>query len=111
MLDLISNPESTFVAYTVLYHEAVCVALLELVLYHSGVAEALEESTDDLLEYAYDAACQLLITSHQDVVEKESAKEELLRQEKNLTFDIGIRSLSILRYVSDNLTKLSSNVG
>lgn len=107
MLNIVPNPECTFVAYTVLYHEAVCVALLELVLFHSSVAESLEESAGDLLEYAYDAACQLLITTHRDTVENESAKDELLRQQKNLTFDIGIRSLSILRYISDNLTKLT----
>lgn len=105
LLDIIPNPENTFVAYTVLYHEAVCVALLELILYHSGAAEALQESAADLLEYGYDAVCQLLITTIEDATRKESARLELSRQKNNLTFDIGIRSLAILRYMADNLNK------
>lgn len=105
ILSLIPNPENTFIAYTVLYHEAVCVALLELVLYHSSAAEALEDAAGDLLEYAYDAVCQLLVTSTKESDPKETPKQELKRQRKNLTFDIGIRCLSILRYMADNLNK------
>lgn len=39
LLKLEPNPESTFIAYSVLYHEGVCVSLLELVMYHTSCCE------------------------------------------------------------------------
>lgn len=105
MLEMESNPENTFIAYTVLYHEAVSIALLELVLFHSGATETLGESAGDLTEYSYDAVCQLLVTTITEPNQKESASEELMRQKSGLIFDIGMRCLTIIRYLAENLNK------
>lgn len=100
-----SNPENTFIAYTVLYHEAVAIALLELVLFHSGATETLGDSAADLTEYSYDAVCQLLVTAVPESEHKETASEELMRQKIGLIFDIGMRCLTIIRYLAENLNK------
>lgn len=39
ILKLKPNPQSTFLAYSILYHEGVCVSLLELVVYHMNCCE------------------------------------------------------------------------
>lgn len=99
------HPESTFIAYSILYHEAVCVALLELVLFHPSCCESMEEYACDLLDYCYGCVSQLLNTKYKDIDETENAEKELLRQRNNLSFEIGIRCLSIIRYMSENFDR------
>lgn len=94
------NPESTFVAYSILYHEAVCVALLELVMYHSDSAESLSDFSVDLLDYACGLAAHLLVVGVGEASKGETAKDELQRQQNELAFDLGIRALTIIRYVA-----------
>ncbi|KAJ8947878.1 hypothetical protein NQ318_010024 [Aromia moschata] len=110
LLKVEPNPSSTFVAYSVLYHEAVCVALLELVLYHPSCCEALNDSAADLLDYLSGTASQLLTTTQTEAVNNESAEKELLRQRNNLTFEIGIRSLSIIRYLTETIERLPVSI-
>lgn len=98
-------PESTFIAYSILYHEAVCVALLELVLFHPSCCESLNDNAIDLLDYSYGTALQLLVVKPQDSEETESAEKELLRQKNNLCFEIGVRCFSIIRYMSENFDR------
>lgn len=98
-------PSTTFIAYSVLYHEAVCVALLELVMYHGSASEALGDNAIDLLDYAYSAASQLLILKCEENEINEKAEMELMRQKDDLYFEIGIRSLTILRYLCDYLDR------
>lgn len=105
LLNLQPRPESTFIAYSILYHEAVCVALLELVLFHPSCCEALEDHAVDLLDYCYGTVSQLLNTKPKEASETESSEKELYRQRNNLSFDIGIRCLSIIRYMSENLDR------
>ncbi|XP_018570966.1 zinc finger MYND domain-containing protein 10 [Anoplophora glabripennis] len=110
LLKIEPNPESTFIAYSIFYHEAVCVALLELVLYHPNCCEALEDSAIDLLDYLSGTTSQLLSVTKEDGTNKENAEEELLRQRNNLAFDIGIRSLSIVRYLADSMDRLPISI-
>jgi len=39
LLKLEPNPDCTFIAYSILYHEGVSVSLLELVMFHSSCCE------------------------------------------------------------------------
>lgn len=110
MLKLNPNPPNTFMAYTILYHEAVCVALLELVMFHANCCDTLGDTAADLLDYACGTAARLLSIKQTDAPNNESGKEELMRQVDNLSFDIGIRSLSIIRYLSEYLERLSLSV-
>lgn len=105
MLKVQPHPESTFIAYSILYHEAVCIALLELVLFHPSCCEALEDHAIDLLDYCYGTISQLLNIKPMDTNETELAEKELYRQQNNLSFDIGIRCLSIIRYMSENFDR------
>jgi hypothetical protein len=43
--------QSSFPAYTVLFHEASCLALLESVLFHRDSVEAVQEAGTDLTDY------------------------------------------------------------
>lgn len=106
LLKLEPNPESTIVAYSVLYHEAVCVALLELVMFHSSCCETLDDSAADLLEYLSGTLSQLLLVKQTDGNAKESSTEEIMRLQQNLSFEIGIRSLAIVRYLAENMNNL-----
>lgn len=99
LLKLDPEPEGTFLAYSILYHEAVCVSLLELVMFHGSAAEALADSAHDLEDYAYGAVSQLLVIDGEE-------KRELVKQRDDLCFDIGIRCLSILRYLAEHLDRL-----
>lgn len=80
-------------------------ALLELVLYHPNCCEALEDSAVDLLDYLSGTTSQLLAITKEDAANKETAEKELSRQRNNLAFEIGIRSLSIVRYLADSIDR------
>ncbi|XP_023019578.1 zinc finger MYND domain-containing protein 10 [Leptinotarsa decemlineata] len=110
ILKLQPYPDSTFIVYSILYHEAVCVALLELVLYHPNCCEALEDTSGDLLEYVTGNVSQLLSVKLTEPNNQEAPVDEINRQKNSLTFDIGIRSLSIVRYIAENLEGLPLNV-
>lgn len=110
LLKLDPNPRNTFVAYSILYHEAVCVALLELVMYHANCCDSLGDAAADLLDYACGSAARLLSVAQSDGGTSETGAQELLRQRDNLAFDVGIRSLSIVRYVAEFLERLPLNV-
>lgn len=99
------HPESTFIAYSVLYHEAICVALLELVMYHASCAETLQDTAFDLLDYVCGTTAQLLSNQPREMDPEETGKIEILRQRESLAFDIGIRSLSIIRYLAEYLDR------
>lgn len=90
-----------FPIYSVLYHEGVCINLLEAVLFHGDSCEALGEFSLDLLDYCYENAAQLLTYKHFDPDGSESGEQELKRHESLTQFDIGIRSISILRYFAE----------
>ncbi|RZC36596.1 zinc finger MYND domain-containing protein 10 -like [Asbolus verrucosus] len=110
LLKLEPDPKNTFMAYSVLYHEAVCVALLELVMYHANCCDTLGDAAADLLDYACGIASRLLSAEQSDVEIGETGKKELQRQLNNLTFDIGIRALSVIRYMAEYLDRLPLNI-
>ncbi|XP_030745100.1 zinc finger MYND domain-containing protein 10 [Sitophilus oryzae] len=111
LLQLEPAPECTFIAYSILYHEGVCVSLLELFMYHSSACEALGDSAIDLLDYVTGTISQLLNVLPKDQPDhKETSEDELCRQRTNLSFEIGIRGLSILRYLVENMDRLSISV-
>ncbi|KAL1488056.1 hypothetical protein ABEB36_015425 [Hypothenemus hampei] len=111
LLKLEPQPESTFIAYSILYHEGVSVSLLELVMFHANCCEALEDSSLDLLDYACGTVSQLLSVKPTDPkFHKENPEEELMRQRSNLSFEIGIRCLTILRYLTENIASLPISV-
>lgn len=114
LLDLEAQPKATFALYTVLFHEATAVSLLEGALFHANGCEALAESCLDLIDYCANSVTRLVglvekQDSEDDVEEKnysEGAAEELERQQRDLFFKIGLRCLTILGYIVDKLDVL-----
>lgn len=110
ILQLEPNPQNTFLAYTVLYHEAVCVALLELVMYHANCCESLSDQAIDLLDYCCGLAAQLLVIEQKETETDENERTDFRRQQNNLIFDLGIRALTIIRYLAEYLDRLPLSV-
>ncbi|XP_017771991.1 PREDICTED: zinc finger MYND domain-containing protein 10 [Nicrophorus vespilloides] len=110
LLQMRPDPESTFIAYSILYHEAVAVSLLELILFHPNGCESLGDAASDLLEYAYDCVAQLLVIECKEPSTAEKGRTEILRQKEDLAFSIGIRCLSIIRYLAENMDRIAIGI-
>jgi zinc finger MYND domain-containing protein 10 len=107
---------ATFFIYTVFYHELTVVSLLETVLFHENSCESLGEAVIDLIDYSVHGATQLIGICHaghhqQKAEEKVDLKpaEELEQQKNDILFGIGMKCITILSYLSDNIAKLSTS--
>ncbi|XP_028679864.1 zinc finger MYND domain-containing protein 10 [Erpetoichthys calabaricus] len=112
------NPKSTFPLYMVIHHEATVINLLETVLYYKDSCESAEESILDLIDYCLrkltwlaaqvgqseqSAQSRLTQTDHTDA----TTLQELQKQSMALEFDISLKALSVLRYVTDHINSLT----
>ncbi|KAH8270572.1 hypothetical protein KR018_011805 [Drosophila ironensis] len=111
LLEIDPNPQATFLIYTVLYHEAAVVALLDVCLYHPSGCETLQESVLDLVDYCAQAVAQVIGLVSMGYHENESKLDvdeavltELERQKRDLIYKIGLRCISILNYLADNIS-------
>lgn len=114
-----SDSNTTFILYSILYHEAVVVSLLELLLYHENGCQALGDTAMDLIDYCAQAIVQLIGLTHlkhapENVdpkkLSKESAIDELERQKKDLQYKIGLRCLTILSFIADKIDSMPISV-
>ncbi|XP_006631200.2 zinc finger MYND domain-containing protein 10 [Lepisosteus oculatus] len=112
------NPKSTFPLYMVIHHEATIINLLETVLFYQDSCEAAEESILDLIDYCHRKLTLLAargetgdVPAKDRVTEAEgpemSSLQELQKQSSALEFDISLKSLSVLRYITDHIDSLS----
>ncbi|XP_073837310.1 zinc finger MYND-type containing 10 [Musca autumnalis] len=113
LLDIDPNPQATFLIYTVLYHEGAAIALLDVALYHSSGCEALQDTSLDLIDYCAQGVAQVIglvsmgYHENEDNIDVDEAiLTELERQKRDLIYKIGIRCISILCYMADNLNAL-----
>ncbi|KAJ1519303.1 hypothetical protein ONE63_004602 [Megalurothrips usitatus] len=107
LLSIEEEFKDTFLLYTVLFHEATAVGLLETVLFHCDSCEALGDTAVDLLDYCmamlfqvaagYRDPCDPTLVSSQDGVRE---------QESTICFNIGIRCISILQYLIESMESL-----
>uniref|UniRef100_A0AAG5DNM8 MYND-type domain-containing protein n=1 Tax=Anopheles atroparvus TaxID=41427 RepID=A0AAG5DNM8_ANOAO len=113
----LKNPDSSFLLYSVIYHEANIGSLLETILYHRSTCEALGSNALDLIDYCAQAIGRLvglLAQGYNDreddpppeVLLNESTEEEICRMERGLEFRIGMKCLSIVSYLVDGLDQL-----
>ncbi|MBN3292269.1 ZMY10 protein, partial [Polypterus senegalus] len=101
-----------------IHHEATVINLLETVLYYKDSCESAEESILDLIDYClrkltwvaaqvgqseHSAQSRLTQTDHTDA----TTLQELQKQSMALEFDISLKALSILRYVTDHIDSLT----
>lgn len=110
------QPSSSFVLYTILYHEATLVNLLECTLYHADSIETLQDSALDLEDYCYRKLTRL-ITFTESSEESQQAEQplnstlsELETQCRNMEHDISIRCISIVQYMVEHASLLHATV-
>lgn len=113
------NANSTFVFYTILYHEAVAISLMEIILYHENGCQALGDIAIDLIDYCVQSIVQLIGLTHLKHVQEtidpkglqtENASEELERQKKDLLYKIGLRCLTILSFIADKIDTMPISI-
>lgn len=102
--------------YIILYHEAVIVNLLENFFFHATACTTAEEHVVDIIEYCYEYASKLInvnkkteekqIKELSNIKKEESELEEMNSKIKVLQLNIGISSISIIRYITDHLNQL-----
>ncbi|XP_072025986.1 zinc finger MYND domain-containing protein 10-like [Amphiura filiformis] len=111
------DPKTTFPLYMALYHEATLANLLETILYHREPCESAEDCVLDLVDYCHRKITHLIARQEDDRESKDDkdnkdkgSMEELKRQDRKLQFDIGIKAVSILRYITDHVEGLPLSV-
>lgn len=110
---------ANFILYTVLYHEATAVSLLEMCLYHENGCAALDDRAMDLIDYCAHAVTQLIglvhmAHFHEEIDAKslttETTAEEMERQKKDLQYKIGLRCITIFSFLADKMDTLTLSV-
>ncbi|XP_071960477.1 zinc finger MYND domain-containing protein 10-like [Antedon mediterranea] len=114
------EPKHTFFLYMTLYHEAVLCNLLETTLFYKETCEAAGDSILDLVDYCYRKITALLsrqeegeefYQEEQDkTIETDSSLQHLMNQERKIGFEVGIKSVSIIRYITDHMSCLPLSV-
>ena len=110
------NAETSFPAYVIMFYEAQLVGLLEVLLYHSECNEAAGDALHDLLQY-----CQgklvWLVSGDEDwhkisteTTKVESAREELIKRHKKISYDVALKCIAIVRYVAEHSKDVSLGV-
>ncbi|XP_019402998.1 PREDICTED: zinc finger MYND domain-containing protein 10 isoform X1 [Crocodylus porosus] len=111
------KPKSTFPIYLVLHHEASIINLLETVFFHKEICESAEETILDLIDYSHRKLTLLAARSasgeipDQEKLQPEdlanvSSMQELQKQAEMMEFEISLRALSVLRFITDQVESL-----
>ncbi|XP_030277385.1 zinc finger MYND domain-containing protein 10 isoform X1 [Sparus aurata] len=106
------NPKNTFHLYMVIHHEATIINLLETIMFHKDSCEAADDSVLDLVDYCHRKLTLLASKATHDqhnptgkaVV---STIEELQAQNAALEFEISLKAVSVLRYITDHAESIS----
>uniref|UniRef100_A0A8C2Y7I3 Zinc finger MYND domain-containing protein 10 n=1 Tax=Coturnix japonica TaxID=93934 RepID=A0A8C2Y7I3_COTJA len=106
------HPSSTFPIYVVLYHEASIINLLETVFFHKEICESAEDSILDLIDYCHRKLTLLVARSATGAIEKQGSPlpqphlSELQKQAEMMEFEISLKALSVLRFITDQVGSL-----
>ncbi|XP_003476744.1 zinc finger MYND domain-containing protein 10 isoform X1 [Cavia porcellus] len=107
------KPLNTFPIYMVVHHEASIINLLETVFFHKEVCESADDTLLDLVDYCH-RKLTLLIgqTSHggppkEKEFQDSTPMQELQNQAALMEFEISLKALSVLRYITDCVDSLS----
>ncbi|XP_071016610.1 zinc finger MYND domain-containing protein 10 [Oncorhynchus clarkii lewisi] len=112
------NPKSTFPLYIVIHHEATIINLLETIMFHKDSCEAADDSVLDLVDYCHRKLALLASrASRDDTPTKDrlshiesgdsSSIQDLQGQNAALEFEISLKALSVLRYITDHTDSIS----
>ncbi|XP_033373248.1 zinc finger MYND domain-containing protein 10 isoform X2 [Parus major] len=111
------KPRSTFPIYVVLHHEASIINLLETVFFYKEICESAEDNILDLIDYCHRKLILLAArsTKAQAVTSAElraehlaspSSMQELQKQAEMMEFEISLKALSVLRFITDQVDSL-----
>ncbi|NXG53192.1 ZMY10 protein, partial [Psilopogon haemacephalus] len=108
------KPRSTFPIYMVLHHEASIINLLETVFFHKEVCESAEDSILDLIDYCHRKLTLLAAqsTNRRTVTPPWNPEaelflpQELQKQAEVMEFEISLKALSVLRFITDQVESL-----
>ncbi|XP_011612307.2 zinc finger MYND domain-containing protein 10 [Takifugu rubripes] len=112
------KPKNTFPLYMVIHHEATVINLLETIMFHKDCCEAADGCVVDLVDYCHRKLTLLASkatregATHRDqsspnIKATESSMEELKMQNAELEFEISLKALSVLRYITDHVESIS----
>nr|XP_046239375.1 zinc finger MYND domain-containing protein 10 [Scatophagus argus] len=112
------NPKNTFHLYMVIHHEATIINLLETIMFHKESCEAADDSVLDLVDYCHRKLTLLVSKVTRDCVTSRdqhslpgkavvSSIEELQMQRDALEFEISLKAVSVLRYITDHTESIS----
>ncbi|XP_033121716.1 zinc finger MYND domain-containing protein 10-like [Anneissia japonica] len=122
---IISNinfePSSTFPLYMTLYHEATISNLIETTFFYKETCEGAGDCILDLVDYCYRKITALLARQEdgEEFFQEENKSlnkdstgnlQELIDQEQKISFEVGIKAVSILRYITDHMSSLPLSV-
>ncbi|XP_074532514.1 zinc finger MYND domain-containing protein 10 isoform X2 [Halichoeres trimaculatus] len=118
------NPKNTFHLHMAINHEATIINLLETIMFHKDSCEAADDSVLDLVDYCHrklillaSKATQESTTVHSkhnlsgtaDVSSVSlSSVNELLSQCADLEFEISLKAVSVLRFITDHTNSISA---
>ncbi|NXK56806.1 ZMY10 protein, partial [Chauna torquata] len=118
------HPRSTFPIYMVLHHEATIINLLETVFFYKEICESAGDSILDLIDYCHRKLTLLAARSasgqaatREELHPKELASlspmqsvlappQELQKQAEVMEFEISLKALSVLRFITDQVDSL-----
>ncbi|XP_033939515.1 zinc finger MYND domain-containing protein 10 [Pseudochaenichthys georgianus] len=107
------NPKSTFHLYMVIHHEATIINLLETIMYNQDSCEAAGDAVLDLVDYCHRKLCLLASGATTEGQHKLTGKagvssiEELQMQSAALEFEISLKAVSVLRFITDHTESIS----
>ncbi|KAM4654112.1 zinc finger MYND domain-containing protein 10 isoform 2-T2 [Amazona ochrocephala] len=108
------EPRSTFPIYVVLRHEACIINLLETVFFYKEVCGSAEDSILDLIDYCHRKLALLAAQSAKgqtvtpaqlcpEDLASPSSMQELQKQAEAMEFEIALKALSVLRFITDQV--------
>ncbi|KAM6059364.1 zinc finger MYND domain-containing protein 10 isoform 2-T2 [Theristicus caerulescens] len=108
------KPRSTFPIYVVLHHEASIINLLETVFFYKEICESAEDSILDLIDYCHRKLTLLAARSingqtvelRPEDLASPSSMQELQKQAETMEFEISLKALSVLRFITDQVESL-----
>ncbi|NWH67511.1 ZMY10 protein, partial [Geococcyx californianus] len=118
------KPRSTLPIYMVVHHEASIINLLETVFFHKEICESAEDSILDLIDYCHRKLTLLAARSTnghpgtpmefhpEDMPSPASMQavlvppQELQKQAEMMEFEISLKALSVLRFITDQVESL-----
>ncbi|KAF3856193.1 hypothetical protein F7725_016916 [Dissostichus mawsoni] len=107
------NPKSTFHLYMVIHHEATIINLLETIMYNQDSCEAAGDAVLDLVDYCHRKLTLLASGATTEGQHKLTGKagvssiEELQMQSAALEFEISLKAVSVLRFITDHTESIS----